>query len=165
MNKYILILFLFLISCKDVNKDNCNVIKIQKIISDIRQKYAKDYIVTTRNKEPLDFVDLYTSHCQIECKKDDYNLQQALEIFDENEVSLFYCELICFKDTEKRDSIIKQIKIKNCIDPYNIKINKIFKLNAHLAIFVNYSDFNINDFQREILSKYKECEIIDINIP
>lgn len=165
MFKYFTVLFLFLISCKDVKKNNCDIVKIQKITSDIHHKYAKDYIVTSRNKESLDFVGLYTSHCQIECKKDDYHLEQAIEIFDKKEESVFYCEVACFKNAEKMDNIIKQIKIKNCIDPYNIKINRIYKLNSQLAIFVNFSDFDISNFEGKIISQYKECEIININTP
>ncbi|REC73104.1 hypothetical protein DRF57_18095 [Chryseobacterium rhizosphaerae] len=158
--------FLCFISCKDVKKNKCDITESQEFTAIIYKKYHTSYFVDSiSGKDRLDFVELYTIHCGVDCKSEYYNIEKAVNLFDKKKGNVFYAELICFKYPNNLDSIIKQIKAKNCIDPYNIKINRIYKLNSQLAIFVNFSNFNIGDFQRKIISKYKECEIIDINTP
>jgi len=164
--KYSIILFLCFISCKDVKKNKCDITESQELTSTIYKKYHTSYFVdSTNSKDRINFVELYTTHCNINYKSEYYKIEGAVNLFDKKKANVFYAEIICFKTPNNLNVIIKQIKAKNCIDPYNIKINRIYKLNSQLAIFVNFSNFNIGDFQREIISQYKECEIIDINTP
>lgn len=166
MLKYSVIFFLCTISCKDVTKRKCDVRESQEFTSIMYSNYQKKYFIDSANSEDrVDFVKLYTTHCDIDYKSEYYTIENAINLFDKKKENIFYTELIFFKSPENLNYIIEKIKVKNCIDPYNIKINRIYKLNSQLAIFVNFSDFDINSFERKILLRYKECKIININTP
>ncbi|MCT2408651.1 hypothetical protein NZD88_13965 [Chryseobacterium antibioticum] len=163
MIKYILLIFVCLMSCKDVKENSFQKVEYKDFSLNIYKKYYNNYSVDSSNVDPLNFVKIYTERCKIDCKENDYYLEKAISLFNDKKDNIFYCELVRFDNSIKMNSVIEQIKIKNCIDPYNIKINKIYRLDLKSAIFVNYSDFNIDDFQTSILSKYGKYNIVDVN--
>lgn len=163
MIKYVLIIFVCLTSCKDVKDSSPQKIEHKDFSLNMYKKYYNNYSVDSSNVDPLNFVKIYTERCKIDCKEEDYYLEKEVNLFNDKKDNVFYCELVRFKNSTKMDHVIEQIKVKNCIDPYNIKINKIYKLDSKSAIFVNYSNFNIDDFQTSILSKYGKYKIVDVN--
>ncbi len=167
MFKYLFIFFLLLISCKNTEEKSCDPILIKNLVSNIESMNKEKYYVNFPNKgDILDFVKLYTSHCNIPFKNGDYHIEKAINLFGkEKEGNMFYGEIVCFENYDKCDSIIRQIKFKNCIDPYNIKINKVYKIKPSLVLLVNFSNFDVRNFEKKILLKYKNCQIININEP
>ncbi|PXW14301.1 hypothetical protein C8D70_1073 [Chryseobacterium sp. CBTAP 102] len=163
MIKYVLLIFVCLMSCKDVKENSFQKVEYKDFSFNIYKKYHKNYFVDSSNVDPLNFVKIYTEYCKIDCREDDYYLEKEVNLFNDKKDNVFYCELVRFKNSIKMNYVIEQIKIKNCIDPYNIKINKIYELDPRSAIFVNYSNFNVDDFQTSILSKYGKYKIVDVN--
>lgn len=160
---------LLIISCKHDNKvDNFNVQTCLEFKVDLFKKYI-EFRKSNLIKTPIDFIDTYSSFCKTKkFEKDSYTIIQAYAIIDDKyngQKSLTY-ELIHFKSFRDLDISIKEIKQFNCIDAFNMKLHKIYRIGNNTAIYTNFINFDIDDFESFLKQVFdKEISIEIINIP
>ena len=148
----------------DFNKEIC--VQYEK---DFFSKYKKYNIKELEKYDINDFIDIYIGFCKISnCKKSDYDIIQNYHIYLEKNDPMrniyFDYELVHFFKAEKADTIIQEIKEKNCIDPFNLKIRRIYRIGSNTIICVNYTNFDIADYENFLRDEFNmpiSAEIIN----
>jgi hypothetical protein len=141
----------------------------KKYETDFIKKYSQ-YHIDTVKPENGDYIQNYTSFCKIEnCRRTkDYDIVQTYQIYttkDNSYNSTFDFELLHFKDRKKADTIIKEIKIKNCIDEITLKIHRIYRIGTNTMVCVNYSSFDIADFENFLTREFNMPLTIEVINP
>ncbi|MBD1366329.1 hypothetical protein IDJ77_21125 [Mucilaginibacter sp. ZT4R22] len=133
-------------------------------------KHFQAFKIANNSKGPSDLVGIYKSFCHIKELDPaiDYKIADSRYITakathkDEYYYDMYY-ELLHFKEPSKVNSVIKEIKEKNCVDPFNLKINRIYRIGENTIITVNYLDPGLIDgFEKFLLSEVNEDTKVEI---
>ena len=150
---------------------SCNYPKEVKKADDFNKEiyvqYEKDFLSKYKNynikaREGFDindFIAVYAAFCKIgNYKKSDYDIIQSYHIYVEKSNPMrsiyFDYELVYFFKAEKADTLIQEIKEKNCIDAFNLKIHRIYRIGRNTIIIVNYTNFDISDYENFLRDEF-----------
>lgn len=130
---------------------------------DFREQY-KNLVIEERKERTIDFIKLYLRNDSLYSKYK-YSIKHECELFTlakgQNN-SIFYCELIQIEKSNEVDSIIKLIKENNTIDPYNLKLHRIYKVGVNVIICVNYIGFDIANYENFLMREFNKSLTIEV---
>ncbi|WP_337968729.1 hypothetical protein [uncultured Flavobacterium sp.] len=164
-NRLIIFFLLCFYSCNSIkNEDDYSTFLSEKYESDFVKKYSLYNIYSKANG---DYIKNYTSFCHVEKLNNalDYDIIQSYQIYtlkDNIYTSTFNFELLHFKDEKKADTIIREIARKNCIDEITLKIHRIYRIGTNTVICVNYSNFDINDYENFLIKEFGKPLTIEV---
>lgn len=133
-------------------------------------RYAAYQIRNTAEKGD-DFIAGYVAACKMEhCEKGkDYDVVQAYQLYqtrDSMVAGTLDCQLFHFKDSVVMNTVIQEIKEKNCIDDVTMRLHRIYRLNSNTIVAVSFYHFDIlgyEDFLKEEFDKRLSIEVVNIS--
>ncbi len=165
--KIVFVIFCFssCIEVSPVDDFDANACKVYE--TEFIKKY-KGYGVHNTNNQESDYIRNYISFCRIgNMSITDYDVIQSYQIYtSEDSVvkSTFDYELIHFKQADKIDTIIRAIRMNNCIDEQTLKVRRMYRIGKNALICAAYSGFRITDYEDFLMSVFKkEIQIELIN--
>jgi len=161
-------LFLILLMSCQIPKveDDFDISKAELFKEKVTIKYG-NYFIINMIGDPLDFIAIYSSLCHIDSFRNNthYEIVQSQNLIDTSKTdfknSLYY-ELIRFRDSNILNEIVEKIIKSNCIDPANIKIHRIYRIDRNTIICLNYLDPDVGKFENIIISAFKKQIKIEV---
>ncbi len=136
---------------------------------DLKDRY-KEYRFDIDNQveRPIEFITLYSTSCFHNKSKigEEYLLINTCDVYGKingKEENLCYLELLLFNQDSYIDSIVTKIRKNNCIDPYNLKLHRVYKFGRRMALFANfYPTFDIVSFEDFLASEFNGILSVEI---
>jgi len=167
MSNCVITFLLLLSSCtQKVIKDDFNHEQVEKYKTDLFSKYPNYTISDNIKKKADDFISSYAT-CGFNKDEEalDYDIIQSYQLYtlkDSIVDSIFDYEVVHFPNAAHLDSTIQKIKENNCIDETTQKIHRIYIVGRNTIIGVNYSNFDITDFENFLFKEFNKSVTIEL---
>jgi hypothetical protein len=147
----------------ETKQSNFDIEQFNKYKIDLKEEY-KHFVIQERKESAIDFIKMYF-------RNDSLYSEYKYSIKYESEISaptkgqyntVFYSELIHFKESNEIDSVIKYIKENNTIDPYNLKLHRIYRVGLNTIICVNYLGFDIANYENFLMKEFNNSLTIEV---
>jgi hypothetical protein len=117
-----------------------------------------------KKERTIDFIKWYFEDDSL-YKKYTYSIKynsEGFKLINGIYQSVFYNEVIYFEKPNNIDSVIKYIKGSNKLGPYNLKVNRIYKIGNNTIICVNYFGFNISNYEDFLMDEFRQPLTVEI---
>lgn len=150
----------------ETQKINFDIEQLNKYQIDFKNEY-KNLPIDEKKEKVMDFIKMYFRNDSL-YKKYSYSIKYGSEILKLAKGqynSVFYNELIYFEKPNDIDSIINYIKANNTIDPYNLKLHRVYRVGSNTIICVNYLDFDIANYENFLMREFNKSLNIEVINP
>lgn len=137
--------------------------QLNKYQIDFKEEY-KNLLIEEKKERTMDFIKMYFRSDSL-YKKYSYSIKYESEILKPNKGqynSVFYNEVVSFEKATDINSVIRYIKENNTIDPYNLKLHRIYKVGMNTIICVNYTGFDIANYENFLMKVFNKSLTIEV---
>jgi hypothetical protein len=150
----------------DIKQNKFDIEQFNKYKVDLKEEY-RDFKIEEQKERTIDFIKMYFRSDSLYSKYE-YSIKYETEFFalaKGQYNSVFYSELIHFEKSNEIDNVIKYIKEHNTIDPNNLKLHRIFRVGENTIICVNYSGFDIANYENFLMKEFNKSLNIEVINP